>query len=190
MSIGGTSVVLDPERDTLINVNAFGHPVPSARFMGGREYDLVRGAQIATPTDADREDVLRRTLMLLPAVVESSGPFPGRQAGWTQADRSPAETEVALGYYLALMASECLRLSGGGGPTLVEGPFASNPWFAEMLASATGRPVIASEARTGTAIGAALLFAPATASAPPAWAETSPDPRLTGYAAAWRSAVQ
>jgi sugar (pentulose or hexulose) kinase len=35
MAIGGASVVLDPERDTLVNVNARGEPVPSARFMGG-----------------------------------------------------------------------------------------------------------------------------------------------------------
>ena len=36
MSVGGKEVALDPKRDTLINVNAFGNPVPSARFMGGR----------------------------------------------------------------------------------------------------------------------------------------------------------
>lgn len=34
LAIGGGRVFLDPSRDTLINVNAFGDPVPSARFMG------------------------------------------------------------------------------------------------------------------------------------------------------------
>ena len=35
-----TPVELDPARDTLVNVNAFGEPVPSARFMGGREFEI------------------------------------------------------------------------------------------------------------------------------------------------------
>ncbi|MET1414336.1 FGGY family carbohydrate kinase [Roseibium sp. HPY-6] len=35
LAVGGDDVVPDPQRDTLINVNAFGDPVPSARFMGG-----------------------------------------------------------------------------------------------------------------------------------------------------------
>jgi hypothetical protein len=37
MAVGGWAVKLGPARDTLIDVNAFGDPVPSARFMGGRE---------------------------------------------------------------------------------------------------------------------------------------------------------
>ena len=41
MAIGGRETALDPARDTLINVNALGDPVPSARFMGGRELDAV-----------------------------------------------------------------------------------------------------------------------------------------------------
>ena len=36
MAVGGQPVSLDPALDTLVNVNAFGNPVPSARFMGGR----------------------------------------------------------------------------------------------------------------------------------------------------------
>lgn len=52
MAIGGAPQPLDPARDTLVNVNAFGAPVPSARFMGGREYEKIRGQSTATPTGA------------------------------------------------------------------------------------------------------------------------------------------
>ncbi len=51
---------LDPARDTLLNVSAFGAPVPSARFMGGRAYDIIRGDTDAVPTAADRAAVVRR----------------------------------------------------------------------------------------------------------------------------------
>ncbi|TGP55948.1 carbohydrate kinase, partial [bacterium M00.F.Ca.ET.229.01.1.1] len=41
MAVGGGRVELDPARDTLVNVNALGDPVPSARFMGGREFSML-----------------------------------------------------------------------------------------------------------------------------------------------------
>ncbi|MFD1807147.1 hypothetical protein ACFSHQ_00750 [Gemmobacter lanyuensis] len=41
MTMGGAAVTLDPARDVLVNVNALGAPVPSARFMGGREWELT-----------------------------------------------------------------------------------------------------------------------------------------------------
>jgi sugar (pentulose or hexulose) kinase len=37
MAVGGRPLPLDPARDTLANVDAFGRPTPSARFMGGRD---------------------------------------------------------------------------------------------------------------------------------------------------------
>ena len=188
MAIGARALALDPARDTLINVNALGQPVPSARFMGGREYELVREG--AAPSASSADAVLDGQIMLLPAVVPESGPFPGHSARWTKPDRSPQETEVALGFYLALMTATCLDLIGAQGPSLIEGPFAANPWFRAMLAAATGRAALPSAARTGTAVGAALLF---DAPAPHARHDPEPDPfdaRLAAYAAAWRAQTQ
>ena len=37
---GGSLDGLDPRRDCLANLDAFGRPVPSARFMGGREFEI------------------------------------------------------------------------------------------------------------------------------------------------------
>ena len=58
MSIGGKQPDLDPSKDLLINVNAFGDPVPTARFMGGREYELLIGEKTIEPTDKEIEKVL------------------------------------------------------------------------------------------------------------------------------------
>ncbi|MDP4033754.1 MAG: FGGY-family carbohydrate kinase [Pseudorhodobacter sp.] len=188
MAVGGHSVTLDPARDTLINVNALGDPVPSARFMGGREYELIRSGRppLATPADADL--VLAAGLMLLPSVVPDSGPFQGRQSRWTAEPATDAEAEVALGYYLALMTAECLAAIGAEGPNIIEGPFASNPWFCSMLHAATGRPVLPSAMRTGTAIGAAMLLTRPNAS-PDGSQAPAPDPRLIRYAKRWRDLV-
>jgi len=160
LAIGAGEVDLDPARDTLINVNAFGDPVPSARFMGGREFDLVMDGQSADCSVANVEKVLEDGVMLFPAVDPRSGPFQHWHSCWTinETQLQAGERLVAVSYYLALVTAECLAMTGARGPILVEGPFSRNTQYLEMLGTATGRPVFASkQSVTGTSIGAALL---------------------------------
>lgn len=189
MAIGGSNPALDPTRDTLVNVSALGQPVPSARFMGGREYDQMRPQIPVTPTPDDATRVLRNGVMLLPAVVQDCGPFPHHRHRWTPKPATDAEREIALGYSLALTTATCLDLIGAQGPTLVEGPFAANSWYLSMLATATDRPVIPSQARTGTAIGAALLFRASTGTPHADATAEQPDPALADYAKAWHKCM-
>jgi sugar (pentulose or hexulose) kinase len=156
MAPGGEMSELDPQRDTLINVDALGRPVPSARFMGGREYSAITDDWPDEPGDGDVERVLAEGIMLLPSIKPGSGPFPDRKAEWI-GQPSPPQKGVAASFYLALMTATCLNLVKAEGPTIVEGPFAANPLFLRMLSAACGRPVIAGGDATGTSIGAALL---------------------------------
>lgn len=187
MAVGGETVRLDPARDVLVNVNAIGQPVPSARFMGGREYEIIRAGETSAATDADREAVLGSAIALLPAVEPGSGPFAGRETGWIARPRNTGERLVALSYYLALMTDTCLGLIGARGPVIVEGPFARNADFLDMLAAIRPEGVEIATSATGTSTGAALLCletapAPATrAVPPPARAEA-----LRRYARLWR----
>ncbi|MXN64380.1 carbohydrate kinase [Stappia sp. GBMRC 2046] len=166
MAIGGRTVHLDPARDCLMNINAFGDPVPSARFMGGREYELMGGDANVQPTPADIEEVLNNDIMLLPSVDTGSGPFIGRTASW--APEEPAQgsgkRSAALAFYLALMTAHCLDLIGHRGEIVVEGAFSRNDAYLAMLAAATDAPVHASVSATGTSVGAALLILPASQS--------------------------
>ncbi|MFK7764631.1 MAG: FGGY-family carbohydrate kinase [Roseobacter sp.] len=159
MAIGGAPIPLDPTRDTLINVNAFGDPVPSARFMGGREHDLATGKAYVTPTDADVLSVLQSGVMLLPAVVPEIGPFMGRRSSWVGSEPAAGSVErsVCAGFYLALVTAQCLELIGHRGVVVVEGPFAQNRPYLLMLAVATGSQIDARDSATGTSQGAALL---------------------------------
>ena len=160
MSIGGDRVSLQPEFDTLINVSALGTPVASARFMGGREYDVISEGRSCEPSDEDIASVLRNSIMLLPAVVPDAGPFPGKEAHW-HGERPPAGTgarEAALGFYLALVTRRCLELIGHSGPVIVEGPFAKNRCYLMMLEAVTETDIEAVVSATGTSKGAAILF--------------------------------
>jgi sugar (pentulose or hexulose) kinase len=192
MAVGGNKIVLDPTRDTLVNVNALGDPVPSARFMGGREFSLLTEGQSEDWSEEDVATVLGRKWFLLPSTQQGSGPFPHHTAAWLNAESLiNGQRFAAVSFYLALMTATCLDLIGAAGQTIVEGPFARNRLFTQMLAAATTRAVIASEAATGTSIGAALLasdqrmvLGKGERIKPPA------DPAWADYARSWRAAVE
>ena len=194
MAVGGKGVALDPTRDTLVNVAANGQPVRSARFMGGRAFDLLTKGVDKTPTMDVMTDVLRSGVKLLPAVVSGSGPYPNHAARWIGSEPpvdSP-QRAAAIGFYLALMTGTCLRLIGASGTTVIEGAFARNPAFLTMLSAVTGRDISASASATGTSIGAAMLAANSVFT-PPSAEESIAGVHLDSiwyqYAADWRAAV-
>jgi sugar (pentulose or hexulose) kinase len=192
MAIGGTAYSLDPARDTLINIDAFGQPVRSARFMGGREHAiLTKGARVAV-TDADVLAVLAHQSLLLPSVQAGSGPFPSLKAEWRgKRDLSPGERHASISFYLGLMTSICLDLIGAGGPIIIEGPFAQDGNYLRMLAAATQRTVIPNIiGGTSSHLGAALLAAPISASPFDATvtAIETDTPAWQTYARSWHAA--
>ena len=188
MAMGAAPGWLDPARDVLVNVNALGAPVPSARFMGGREFDLIRAGSTASPTAPDRAEVLDGVVLLLPSVEPASGPFPDRTARWTAAPQTEGARLVALSHYLALMTDTCLNLIGAKGPVIVEGPFARNPDYLAMLAAVRPDGLEVATSATGTSVGAALLAL--GASTPPATSPVAIPPDVARYLALaerWRA---
>ena len=193
-SPGGDLLHLDPSRDSFSNIDALGQHVPSARFMGGREFSMLTGGAPLRPADAAVNRVLDEGMMLWPSVVTGSGPFPHQEARWSRPMESlDKETLFAVvSFYLALTTAECLALTGAAGETVIEGPFASNPLYVTMLACATGRPVEAqTSSATGTSIGAALLARMKAHLANPApmrgW--MGDDKKLTKYVKKWREGL-
>ncbi|NPD16321.1 carbohydrate kinase [Xinfangfangia sp. D13-10-4-6] len=195
MAVGAPRRDLDPGRDLLVNVNALGQPVPSARFMGGREYEIIRAGSGLQPTPEDRANVLTQGVMILPAAEPGSGPFQGRQMQWTSPPATEGQKLAALSFYLALMTETGLGLIGATGPTLVEGPFSRNPDYLDMLAALRPDGVAVSASVTGTSAGAAMLAFPAQEAA--GSVSDTAQPRalpadhqaLRAYAKAWRERV-
>ena len=188
-AVGGDMDGLDPGRDTLANVDAYGRAVPSSRFMGGREFEvLARAFGDVAPEDAEKavSAVIERRLMLLPNVVPGSGPFPGAQMQWlNDAEATLAERCAAAGLYLALMTQACLDLIGAGGSIVVEGPFALNRIYIAALSALTGLDVVALPGSTGTSLGAALLTGIAPAGQTLRAQASLPLPPLHDYSALW-----
>ena len=190
MGLGGAHAPLDGTRDLLVNVNAHGVPVPTSRYMAGREFDSITQGRPVPPDAPTLKAVLHRKVMVMPSLHPETGPFPGLAHGWIGAPATQAERTAAASFYAALMGAECLSLIGATGPVIVEGPFGGNVAFARMLATATGRVVLAAGQGAGTGLGAALLAGPLQtprADLPQTMPED--DPLWRAYAAAWRAEV-
>ena len=157
------------ERDCLVNVDAAGMPVPSARFMGGREVETLvgrdsRGIDIAPDQPAllaAVRRVLERGAMVMPTFAPGMGPFPRAQGRWVDKPAERAEQRAAVSLYAALVADVSLDLIGTRDRILVEGRFAKAEVFTRALAAL--RPearVYVAEARNDVSFGALRLLIP------------------------------
>jgi len=189
---------LSEARDCLVNVDAEGRPVPSARFMGGREIETLTGIDTRRIDIAPDQPqlvaavpaVLASAAMVLPSFAAGFGPYPRARGRWIGMPADAAERRAAVCLYAALVADVSLDLIGSRGTLLIEGRFAEAQVFVRALASL--RPetaVYVANAHNDVSFGALRLLDPAL-KPDGALARVAPlDADLTGYAAAWRGEV-
>jgi sugar (pentulose or hexulose) kinase len=191
MTVGGDTGKLDPRRDSLANVDAFGRAVPTARFMGGREFDQLVG-EVVTPNAADVARVVNEDIRVQPNFTSGVGPFPDATGRWTHEPETltSGERTAAASLYLALVTRACLDLCGLGREIIIEGPLARNALFGQTLARLSGVPGRASGDATGTSLGASMLFGGGQGHAG-AGREAAPldVAGFDAYAARWRSEI-
>ncbi|MET7241774.1 FGGY-family carbohydrate kinase [Methylobacterium sp. EM32] len=195
LAVGAPLGRLDAARDMLANVDAYGRPVPSARFMGGREFDRLTGGRASEPDPAVVASVLARGVMALPCFAPGSGPFPDAVGRWSHDPDglTAPERHAAASLYAALMTATCLDLLGAVGAVTLEGPFAGNALYLEALGHLARRSVRASSGRTGTSVGAAALLSAPREELPalsvPAGGAGLLSAEIETYAARWRAAA-
>lgn len=156
-------------RDCLVNVDADGRPVPSARFMGGREVELLTGLDTRridiTPDQPSlveaASDVLASGSRVLPTLTPGFGPFPDQRGRWIDIPVDEAGRRAAVSLYAALVANVSLDLIGACERILVEGRFAEAEVFVRALAAL--RPdaeVYRAHAHNDVSFGALRLLNP------------------------------
>ena len=134
-------VVYDPTRDMLANVDVAGVPTPTARFMGGRDFEAWMGGALGAASD--------------PALLREAAAL----TDWRAATGPLRATRAAL--ELARRTDQTLSLVAAEGPILIEGRFAADDAFAVALARLrTGKAVYRSAIADGVALGALQLAAP------------------------------
>ena len=147
MAVGGAGPsAYDPAEDMLANVDVDGRPVPTARFMGGRDYEGWMGDALGARGD--------------PALLHAADGL----GDWTGLPPSLRAARAALA--LARRTDRALGLVAAEGPVLVEGRFAADDAFVAALAAMRpGRAVYRSSIADGVAAGALRLAAPHAAPA-------------------------
>ena len=150
---------LREEYDMLANTSAPGQAVACMRFMGGREFSELAGAD-AVPCDIDDlQTIIAQGTFALPGFAGATGPFAWRTGEIQGPPPRDARQRYALAtLYCALMSDYCLTALGADGDVVVEGSFTGNPWFASLLAALRpGRQVSNSDDSSGTTCGGWLL---------------------------------
>jgi len=178
---------LREDQDMLASVDAFGSPVATARFMGGREYEAIAGTD-ARPNAPALLNVIERQAMALPAFA-SGGPFAGREGRLIDADNlSGSERASVATLYVALMSELLIDMLGAEGTVLIDGPLATNPSFGSILGALLPDRTVELGTGDGGNTRAACYLAgfhdapsPATTPATPAVLESLP-----AYREAWR----
>lgn len=195
------SIAALPEaRDTLVNIDAYGAPVPSARFMGGREIEMV--IELDTRRVDIRPDqplllasvpaLLERGTMVLPTFAPGFGPFPDREARWVDPPPQWAGTwyarRAAICLYAALVADTALDLIGSKERLLIEGRFAEAEVFVRALAALRpGTDVFVANAHNDVSFGALRLLDPALEASGSLRRVEPLDGDLAAYRAKWQS---
>lgn len=178
--------------DMLANIDAFGAPVATARFMAGREFAIIAGTDglRATPGADDLLALIARGAMALPAFSTAGGPFAGHAGRLLAAEQlSSAERAALATIYVALMTDLLLDLLAAAGDIIVDGPLAANLLYCGVLAALRPRQRVRRPETRPAPVSAALYLAGIHRDAVPAPAATLPLslPQLLTYRRAWRA---
>ena len=146
------------ESDTYANVDATGAPVPCARFMGGREYEMILAGAQGQADEAMLARVIASGAQALPSFTGQGGPY-ARRKGEIRGAIADADRPALATLHIALMTDDLLtRLGSNKGDLVIEGSFGRNRVYCGVLAALRpGQRVLVSPDQSGTARGAALL---------------------------------
>jgi sugar (pentulose or hexulose) kinase len=189
--------VLPERRDCLVNVNAFGVPIPSARFMGGRETEILEDGPDRVDICACTGELVRRSGALvengvyaLPSFQKGVGPYPDHKGNWIGRPDDQLGRRAAAGLYLALMTDVALGLIGSCERLVIEGRFVADTVFARTLASLRPEQTVwLAPSSNSVCHGALSLVAPGLAlESELVPVEPAPFP-VARYAGGWRELI-
>ena len=185
---------LDENRDMLANVSVDGVPTPTIRFMGGREFDVIRNGAAPRVTAADLQAVIERQVFALPSFAPG-GPVPETAGEIVRSVGSAAERAGLALLYVVLMTDLSLDLIGSRNTIIVDGGLVKTSLYAEVLAQLRpGQNLLSSDNPEGSAIGAAILARESRGGtlAPVRWFDTRPAglAGLEQYRERWRAMVE
>ncbi len=142
MAAGAPLTALDAQGDFLANVSVRGEPVPTGRFMGGREIERICAG--ADPALADSR-IVRQLIQRGLSMDLAPGGLDARERASLAVLHAARET------------ARCANVLGAAGPLTVDGPLATNDAYLELLAALLGQVHASIDVVEGTARGGHVL---------------------------------
>lgn len=148
---------LDPDRDMLVNVDVDGDPVPTIRFMGGREFERISGGWLGPISPAALQRVIDARIMALPSFAPG-GPMPRHQGELLGRAPDAEERAAAALLYVAVMIDVSLDLIHSDNAVIIDGGLNAGGLLASLLAALRPDQAFMQGATLqGSAAGAAAL---------------------------------
>ena len=150
---------LNPSLDMLANIDVFGKPVPTMRFMGGREYDHLMGVfKISNKTRAIKNFSFHDYL-IYPSYA-SGGGFSINKININFYERlNKGQIYYLICLYISFVINFCLNKMKSSNTIILDGPITKNITIMKILSSLRKKQIVLKNKREiGTTLGATNLF--------------------------------
>ena len=150
---------LNPTLDMLANIDVFGKPVPTMRFMGGREYDHLMGVfKISNKTRAIKNFSFHDYL-IYPSYASGGGFSINKINIGFYEGLNKGQIYYLICLYISFVINFCLNQMKSSNTIILDGPITKNITIMKILSSLRKKQIVLKNKREiGTTLGATNLF--------------------------------
>ena len=150
---------LNPSLDMLANIDVFGKPVPTMRFMGGREYDHLMGVfKISNKTRAIK-DFSFHDYLIYPSYASGGGFSINKINIGFYEGLNKGQIYYLICLYISFVINFCLNQMRSSNTIILDGPITKNITIMKILSSLRKKQkVLKNKREIGTTLGATNLF--------------------------------
>ncbi len=150
---------LNPSLDMLANIDVFGKPVPTMRFMGGREYDHLMGVfKISNKTRAIKNFSFHDYL-IYPSYASGGGFSINKINIGFYEGLNKGQIYYLICLYISFVINFCLNQMESSNTIILDGPITKNIIIMKILSSLRKKQIVLKNKREiGTTLGATNLF--------------------------------
>ena len=150
---------LNPSLDMLANIDVFGKPVPTMRFMGGREYDHLMGVfKISNKTRAINNFTFHDYL-IYPSYASGGGFSINKINIGFYEGLNKGQIYYLICLYISFVINFCLNQMRSSNTIILDGPITKNITIMKILSSLRKKQIVLKNKREiGTTLGATNLF--------------------------------
>ena len=150
---------LNPSLDMLANIDVFGKPVPTMRFMGGREYDHLMGVfKISNKTRAIKNFSFHNYL-IYPSYASGGGFSINKINIGFYEGLNKGQIYYLICLYISFVINFCLNQMKSSNTIILDGPITKNITIMKILSSLRKKQIVLKNKREiGTTLGATNLF--------------------------------